>query len=101
LENLSLRVSFVNINGETETATLTNCVVYNAERNYYAFDFDGLLSAELRCVLNAAVYEGDTQLSPTMVYSVDTYGTSTTGDLRTLVQGMIAYGDSAKDFFAN
>ncbi len=100
LDDLSLRITFVNINGETETVTLTDYEVYSASRNYYAFDFDGLLSAEMRCVLNAAVYEGDTQLSPTMVYSIDTYGASTTGTLRTLVQAMVAYGDSAKAFFS-
>jgi hypothetical protein len=79
---------------------LTEHKVYNASRNFYAFDFDGLLSAEMRCVLNVAVYQGNTQLSPTMVYSIDTYGASTTGTLRTLVQAMVAYGDSAKAFFS-
>ena len=100
LDDLSLRITFVNINGETETVTLTEHKVYNASRNFYAFDFDGLLSAEMRCVLNVAVYQGNTQLSPTMVYSIDTYGASTTGTLRTLVQAMVAYGDSAKAFFS-
>ncbi len=100
LNDLSLRISFVNINGETETVNLTELTAYNAARNYYAFDFDGLLSAELRSVLRATVYAGDTQLSPTLVYSVDTYGTATTGSLRTLVQAMVAYGDSANEFFA-
>ncbi len=99
LKDLSLRISFVNIDGETETVTLTDCEAYNAERNYYAFDFDGLLSAEMRSVMSAAVYEGDLQLSPTLVYSIDTYGASTTGSLRTLVQAMLAYGDSANAFF--
>ena len=100
LSKLSLRVSFVNISGETETVTLTNCELFNAARNYYVFDFDGLLSAEMRSVMRAAVYEGDTQLSPTLVYSIDTYGTNTTGALRTLVQAMVAYGDSANAFFS-
>jgi hypothetical protein len=99
LDALSLRVSFVNIDGETETVTLTESTVYNEERHYYAFDFDGLLSAEMRSVMHVAVCEGDMQLSPTMVYSIDTYGVSTSGALRTLVQAMLAYGDSAKAFF--
>lgn len=101
LKNLSLHVSFVNIKGEKETVVLTEHTVYDASRNFHVFDFDGLLSAEMRSVLSAAVYEGDTQLSPTMEYSIDTYGKGKTGMLLIVTQAMVAYGDSAKAFFSH
>ncbi len=100
LDQLSLRVSYVNINGEKQTVILTEHELYNPAKNYYAFNFDSLLAAELRTVLSVAVYNGETQLSPTMVYSADTYGNGKTGALLTVMQALIAYSDSAKDFFA-
>ncbi len=100
LSKLSLRVSFVNINGATENVVLTGPVLYDASRSFYSFDFDGLLAAELRTVMSVAVYEGDTQLSETLEYSVDTFGNGKTGTLLTVLQAMVAYSDSAKAFFS-
>ncbi len=97
--DLSLRIRFVNIHGQTETVVLTQCAVYDASRNYYVFDFDGLLAAELRTVMSVAVYEGETQVSETLEYSVDTFGNGKTDSLLTVMQAMVAYSDSAKAFF--
>ncbi len=99
LDDLSLRISFTNVNGQTESVILTEHVLYDASRNFYSFDFDGLLAAELRAVMTVAVYEGDTQVSPTLKYSVDTFGNGKTGTLGAAVQAMIAYSDSALAFF--
>ncbi|MBR6826301.1 MAG: hypothetical protein IKM59_07115, partial [Oscillospiraceae bacterium] len=65
----------------------------------YSFDFDGLLAAELRTVLSAAVYAGDTRLSNTLEYSVDTYCKGKPGTLGTLCQALMAYADSSKAYF--
>ncbi len=99
LDDLSLHINFENVNGQTESVVLTEHVLYDASRNFYSFDFDGLLAAELRAVMYVAVYEGDTQVSPTLKYSVDTFGNGKTGTLGTAVQAMIAYSDSALAFF--
>lgn len=99
LKDLSLRVSFVNINGVTEQVTLTEPVLYDASRSFYSFDFDGLLAAELRTVMSVAVYEGNMQVSETMEYSVDTFGNGKTGTLLAVMQAMVSYSDSAKAFF--
>ncbi len=101
LENLSLHISFVNVNGVTENVVMTEHVVYDASRNFYSFDFDGLLASELRAVMSVAVFEGDTQVSPTLKYSVDTFGNGKTGTLGTAVQAMIAYSDSALAYFSS
>lgn len=101
LNDLSLHVSFVNVNGETESIVLTEHVLYDASRNFYSFDFDGLLAAELRTVMSVAVYKGETQVSETLEYSVDTFGNGKTGTLLTVMQAMVAYSDSARAFFAS
>ncbi len=100
MEDLSLHVSYVGNDGTAKTVILTGSELYLEERNYYAFHFDGLLAAELRTVMSVAVYEGDTQISETMEYSIDTYGNGKTGTVLTLMQAMIAYGDSAEAFFS-
>jgi hypothetical protein len=69
--------------------------------NSYAFTFDGLLAAELRTVLDAAVYAGDTRLSQTLRYSPDTYGNGKSSALLDLCKALFAYSDTAKAFFAN
>ena len=98
--DLNLRVSYEGIDGSIVTETVKDLEVYQEARNYYAFDFDGLLASELRTVVSAVVYARDTPVSETMTYSADSYGNGRTGDLLTLVQAMIAYSDSCKAYFA-
>jgi hypothetical protein len=51
-------------------------------------------------VVSAVICEGDTPISVTAQYSVDSYGNNRTGSLLTLCKAMIAYGDAAEEFFA-
>ena len=99
IEDLTLRLTFAAISGETKTVILENAELYNAERNYYAFSFDGLLAAELRSVVSAQVYAGNTPVSCTLQYSGDTYGNNKTGSLGELCKALFAYSDSAKTYF--
>ncbi|MBP3413459.1 MAG: metallophosphoesterase [Oscillospiraceae bacterium] len=96
---LSLRVSYLDVNGQTVEKTLEGAALYRPDQNWYAFDLDCLLAAELRSVVHAAVYNGDTQVSTTMVYSADTYANNKEGDLLSLCKALFAYSDSAKAFF--
>ncbi len=100
VEDLVLKVHYVNHEGQITQAVLTDPVLYNPAMNSYAFTFDGLLAAELRTVLDAAVYAGNTRLSQTLRYSPDTYGNGKTGQLLTLCKALIAYSDTAKAYFA-
>ena len=91
----------MNGEGETQTAIVTDLESYNAEKKLYAFSFDGLLAAELRSVVTAAVYQGDKQVSNTLSYSPDTYGNATSGTLLTLCKALFAYSDSARTYFSS
>ena len=99
VEDLTLKVHYINYAGSVSQVILTGPEVYDASMNRYAFSFDGLLAAELRTVVDVAVYEGDTQLSQTLRYSPDTYGNNKTGPLLDLCKALFAYSDSAKAFF--
>ena len=100
IEDLVLKVHYVNHSGEAVEAVVTDPVLYNAALNGYAFTFDGLLAAELRTVTDVAVYAGDTRLTQTLRYSADTYGNGKTGQLLTLCKALFAYSDTAKAYFA-
>ncbi|MBP3412709.1 MAG: phosphodiester glycosidase family protein [Oscillospiraceae bacterium] len=99
LQDLNLRVRYEGINGQQLTATVRDAELYQPEGQLYAFSFDGLLAAELRCVLSAQIYAGDTPVSCTLQYSPDTYGANKTGALGTLCKAIFAYSDSAKTYF--
>ena len=101
LAKLSMKVTYQGGNGETKTVTLTGAEVYHAENKQYSFTFYGLLAAELRTVVEVAIYEGNTQRSETLRYSAESYGAKTVGTVvETLTRALFAYSDSAKAYFA-
>lgn len=99
--DLSLRLSYTDIEGNPKETLLTELEAYDAARNWYSFSFDGLLAAELRSVISVQVYAGDTPVSVTLQYSPDTYGNGQSGALGALCKALFAYSDSAKAYFLN
>jgi hypothetical protein len=100
LNDLTLRVSYQDIEGQTKSFTVENAELYSASMGVYAFTVDTLLAAELRAVVSVQVYEGDTPVSCTLQFSADTYGNNQKGDLLTLCKAMLAYSDAAKAQFS-
>ncbi|MBR6825648.1 MAG: hypothetical protein IKM59_03775, partial [Oscillospiraceae bacterium] len=101
LSDLTLRVSYEDIHGQTKYLTVENGELYNANRGFYAFTLDTLLVAELRSVLTVQIYEGELPVSFTVEYSADSYGNNKTGRLLDLCKALFAYSDSAKAFFVS
>ena len=99
IEDLNLRISYMDYNGVSKSVILKDIEKYGTNANWYSFDFDGLLAAELRQVLSAAVYEDDVRVSETLEYSIDSYGNGKTGNLLTVCKAMVAYSDSALAYF--
>lgn len=97
---LTMRVNYVNYQGQAMEVTLKDPQVYDASKNRYAFTFDGLLAAELRTVTEVAIYHGNTRLSQTLRYSPDAYGNSSKDQLLVLCKALFAYSDTAKAYFA-
>ncbi len=99
INDLSLRIQYLDYTGKSQTVILRDPQPYGNTAGWYCFDFDSLLAAELRQVLSAAVYQGNTRVSQTMEYSVESYGYNRTGTLLALCKAMMAYSDTALAFF--
>ena len=99
ISDLTLRVSYKDIDGNAKNITVETAELYSASLGYYVFTVDTLLAAELRAPLSVQIYAGDTPVSCTMQFSADTYGNGQKGDLLTLCKALIAYSDSAKAYF--
>ena len=99
MDALNLRVSYVNAKGEEVTLTVETAELYNSKLGYYAFTVDTLLASEMRTELTMALYEGDTQVSETQIYSVESYCAGRVGALAELGKTLLAYSDAAKAFF--
>ena len=100
VSDLTLRISYEDAQGRTKTLELADPELYNEAMGVYAFTLDTLLAAELRAVISAQIFAGDTAVSATLEYSPDTYGNNKTGDLLDLCKALFAYSDSAKGYFA-
>ena len=100
IADLTARISYADITGNTKTLVLTNAEEYMTGTGLYAFTMDAFLAAELRSVVSAQIYAGDTPMSCTLQYSADTYGNNKTGTLLDLCKALMAYSDSARSYFA-
>ncbi|MBR4309251.1 MAG: hypothetical protein IKT58_06625 [Oscillospiraceae bacterium] len=98
-EELSLHLRFKDVSGKETERIITVAESYNGSDRLYAFSFDGLLAAELRSVVYAQIFVGETPVSTTMQYSADTYGNNKTGELGDLCKALFAYSDSALAYF--
>ena len=101
--SLGLRIVYINSKGETCSYRLETPDLYKAEDNYYCFDFDGLLAADLRSVVSAYFFDqrSGERVSTTLEYSASTYGNGKSGTLLALCKALMAYSDTAKAYFTN
>ena len=99
--DLSLHVSYVDFKGVAQTVVMPSSAmtVFNEKNSAYSFNVDCLKSPDMRDILSVAVYEGETQVSPTMQYSVESYGYGKTGQTLTVCQALLAFSDAAKAQF--
>ncbi len=100
LSDLTLHISYEDAQGSGKTLVLKAPELYGEGMGVYVFTVDTLLAAELRTVVSAQIYAGDTPVSCTLQYSADTYGNNKTGTLLDLCKALFAYSDSAKAYFA-
>jgi hypothetical protein len=100
IADLTLRTSYEDIYGNTKHLELRDPELYGESGNAHVFTLDTLLASELRAVVSAQIYSGETPVSPMLQYSPDTYGNHKTGDLGILCKALMAYSDAAKAYFA-
>ena len=95
LEGLSVRIKADGFG--TIEIPAKECVPVEGGYNVY---FSGLNAAKMRNKIYVTVYEGDTPVSNTACYSIESYAfeKQNDGTLGELVKAMIRYGDSAKAY---
>lgn len=101
IETLSAHISYEDGNGIHKTVRLTEFVPIEGSEGLYEVECDFLAAKDLRSVLTATLYEGDVQCARSVRYSVESYASRQQGVLLTLCKAMMAYSDSARNFFTN
>ena len=93
-----LVVKVVTASGKTYTITEFGAYSEGA----YMASFSALNAAQMSEVVDVTVYEGDTAVSNTYRYSIESYACAKQGDadanLASLVKAMMVYGNSAKAY---
>ncbi len=97
VSELTMRLSYTDAKGKTITEALP-LSLSNADSKTYSVSYDGLRATEMRTIVSAAIYNGDTRVSKTVEYSIESYAARNPSNV---CLAMLAYGDSAKIFFAN
>ena len=97
-----LTVKFTNAAGDVEHATVaSDTFERRAAGGYYVY-FDGFDASQMREVVYVTAYNGDTAVSNTIAYSVETYAyakqNSSVPNLGALVIAMMKYGNAAKAY---
>ena len=97
-----LTVKFTDSTGDVVYATVaSDTFERRAAGGYYVY-FDGFDASQMREVVYVTAYNGDTAVSNTIAYSVETYAyakqNSTVSNLGDLVKAMMKYGDAAEAY---
>lgn len=106
LSELYLKVTFVDANGEEQTAVIDGSEFVVNEKGCCA-NFSGLNPAQLRtaCVAEVFTKANDQRISHTLTYSVESYAAQKAQDenatLTALLRSMMKYGDATAAYFAN
>lgn len=97
IENLTVKVT----NDIGEETIIASDTFEATDDGYYVF-FEGLNVGQMSDVVYLTVYDGDTAVSNTIRYSIESYAyakqNSTDTNLAELVKAMMRYGDSAKAY---
>jgi len=106
LDNLKLVISYTSKNEGNPVITRTiPASSFTRNGNYYVAKLDSIESRDASCVITAAVYDGDQQISHARTYSIETYAYNTLNSttakqtLKTLVTEMMKYCNSADAYF--
>ena len=98
LEELTIRVEAV---GKTWNVSAAEAK-WNSKERYYEFDFSKLVPSQMGEGILITMYKGNTAVSNTIRYSIESYifSSNVTIDpvLKTLVEEMLQYGDSVKEY---
>ncbi len=104
VSDLTMKVSYVDKNGDTQTETISGDKFTLTADGRYAVIFDKLNPTQLRTVCTAEIYDADgNKVSGTLTYSAESYAARKLSDpdakLVRLLNDMMKYGDSTAKYF--
>jgi hypothetical protein len=99
VNDLTLRYDYFDFEGAYNWGEVFHSNVYSEEKGWYSFDVSTLRLPDMRTLVTAAVYNGDTRVSRTLIYSVDSYGVDCEGVLGELCAALVAVSDCAAEYF--
>lgn len=104
MSELTLKVTFVDKNGDAQTELISGDRFTQAANGRYAVVFDKLNPTQLRTLCTAEVCDAEgNRLSGTLTYSAESYAarkqTDTNAKLVQLLKNMMKYGDSTAKYF--
>ena len=104
VSDLTMKVSYVDKNGDTQTETISGDKFTLTADGRYAVIFDKLNPTQMRTVCTAEIYDADgNKVSGTLTYSAESYAARKLSDpdakLVRLLNDMMKYGDSTAKYF--
>lgn len=106
MSDLTIRLTYTDANGETQTESITGDKFTIAGKNSYTVTFDGLDATQMRTPCIAEIFDKDgNKVSGTLTYGIEAYAARKTSDenadpkLSTLLNDMMKYGDSTCAYF--
>ena len=92
-----LGAEVVKIEAAGQEWTITQFQAVADKPGQYTFDFSGLSARQMHEIVSVTVYQGDTAVSNTLQYSIETYAFNKQNEARIgdLVLAMMRYSDSA------
>ncbi len=103
MSNVKIVFTYTNLKGEVQQQTV-KASKFGTSGDYYTADCTNIIPSAMRQIVSATIYDGDTPISSTLNYSIETYvhnrlANSTSATFKTLITEMLRYGISAENHF--
>ena len=103
MKNIKIVFSYESSKGEHKTQTV-KASKFKTSGEYYLANCTVITPADMRCVVSATIYDGNTPISDTLNYSIETYvwkrlQGSDSETYKSLIMQMMKYGISVEEHF--
>ncbi len=103
MSKVKIVFTYTNLKGEVLQQTV-KASKFGTSGNYYTADCTNIIPSAMRCIVSATIYDGNTPISDTLNYSIETYvhnrlSASGSATYKALITQMLRYGISAENHF--
>ncbi len=103
MSNVKIVFRYEDNSGNTRSQTV-RASRFGTSGEYYTADCTNIIPSAMRSIVSATIYDGNTPISDTLNYSIETYvhnraASSTSATFKTLIKDMLKFGISAEIHF--